>query len=135
MRNDLEKQERLTKYWYEDGRSPVCPSLPPNCRLWCHLPSVRSFFCCRMVSCFLTLLMSHCCESCSFVSWTSSCWLRSHMFCSSVVSSCSAIIDFCSELMVTSSGPSSTPCRHIESRSRSVGVILPRSLSRANITI
>lgn len=91
------------------------------------LPSVLIFFWDKMVSCFLSLRTSTDCMSLSLVSCTSSLCCRSHICCSSAISCWRASIDFCSELMVISKGPSSTPCKIKESIRKSSHLIIQHS--------
>ena len=73
------------------------------------LLSMRSFFCERIVSCFLSVSTDCDWSSLSRERPTSSDWSRSHICCNSAISCCSASIDFWSELIWISRGPSSTP--------------------------
>lgn len=75
-----------------------------------YLPSIRSFFWDRMVSCFFKFSTSLLWSSFSCVNLTNSLWSLSHICWSSPISACSASIDFCRELIWISKGPISTPC-------------------------
>ena len=85
----------------------------PLCTQWT-VPSMRTFFWERMVSSFLRFSTSVSCFSLSCDRWTSSLWSRSHICCISASADCSASRDFCSELMVFSSGPISSPYTKIK---------------------